>query len=218
MARVVTIRFDQGTLVLDDLDAHGFKFDDSWFAPHFEFRFPKFGEVTVDGVTVEVRQALEPWHVLGEEGALGGTARYVDSSLERVQVTCAGLVPSRHVLMCGGQTVPLAPTGTAGEGVSGIRYRAWKPPSALHPTIGIHSPLVFDVVDTWSGRSLGGCRYHVFHPGGKSPDTFPVNSHEAESRRLARFEENGHTPGTLVTLAPYLNPEYPNTLDLRRTR
>lgn len=206
------------TSVLDDLAAHGFTFDEAWFRPHFEFRFPKFGQVTVDGVTVEVRQALEPWHVLGEEGAVGGTARYVDSSLERVQVKCNGLVPSRHVLMCGGQTVPLAPTETAGEGVSGVRYRAWQPPSALHPTIGIHSPLVFDVVDTWSGRSLGGCRYHVFHPGGKSPETFPVNSNEAEGRRLARFEAIGHTPGTLVAPAPYLNPEYPNTLDLRRTR
>ena len=206
------------TSVLDDLAAHGFTFDEDWFRPHFEFRFPKFGEVTVDGVTVEVRQALEPWHVLGEEGAVGGTARYVDSSLERVQVKCSGLVPSRHVLMCGGQTVPLAPTETAGEGVAGIRYRAWQPPSALHPTIGIHSPLVFDVVDTWSGRSLGGCRYHVFHPGGKSPDTFPINSNEAEGRRLARFEAIGHTPGRLVAPAPYLNPDYPNTLDLRRTR
>ena len=147
-----------------------------------------------------------------------GMRGYVDSSLERVQVKCAGLVPSRHVIMCGGQTVPLAPTGTAGEGVAGVRYRAWQPPSALHPTIGIHSPLVFDVVDTWSGRSLGGCRYHVFHPGGKAPETFPVNSNEAEGRRLARFEAIGHTAGTLLAPALYDNPEYPHTLDLRRTR
>jgi uncharacterized protein (DUF2126 family)/transglutaminase-like putative cysteine protease len=204
--------------VLDDLEAHGFSLDPAWFAPHFEFRFPKFGEVTAGGVTLEARQALEPWHVLGEEGAIGGTARYVDSSLERLQIKASGLVPSRHVIMCGGHSVPLAPTGTAGEGVAGIRYRAWQPPSALHPTIGIHSPLVFDIIDTWSGRSLGGCRYHVFHPGGKSPDTFPVNSNEAEGRRLARFESIGHSPGTLVAPAPYYNPEYPNTLDLRRTQ
>jgi uncharacterized protein (DUF2126 family)/transglutaminase-like putative cysteine protease len=202
--------------VIADLRAAGFDFREDWFAPHFEFRFPKFGDATFGGVTVEVRQALEPWHVLGEEGAIGGTARYVDSSVERLQVKAEGMVPGRHVILCNGRHVPLAPTGTNGEGAAGIRYRAWQPPSALHPTIGIHSPLVFDIADTWTGRSLGGCRYHVFHPGGKSPDTFPINSYEAEGRRLARFESNGHTAGQFVVPQPYANPDYPYTLDLRR--
>ncbi len=201
--------------VIADVKAVGIDLEADWFLPHFEFRFPCFGEVTAGGVALEVRQALEPWHVLGEEGTPGGTARYVDSSLERVQVRCRGLVPGRHVVLCGGKRVPITPTGTNGEGVAGVRFRAWQPPSALHPTIGIHSPLVFDVVDTWSGRSLGGCRYHVFHPGGKAPDTFPVNSYEAEGRRLARFENIGHTPGKIEVPAARKNPDYPFTLDLR---
>ncbi|MGI9524030.1 MAG: DUF2126 domain-containing protein [Hyphomicrobiaceae bacterium] len=202
--------------VLEDLNANDFAFRGEWFAPHFEFRFPAYGSVCHGGVRLEVRQALEPWHVLGEEGAVGGTARYVDSSLERLQVMCTGLVPGRHTILCQGQRVPLMETGVWGEGVAGIRYRAWQPPTALHPTIGIHSPLTFDIVDTWSNRSIGGCRYHVFHPGGKSPDTFPVNSYEAEGRRLARFEAIGHTPGDVTLPPPIVNPDYPSTLDLRR--
>jgi len=202
--------------IITDVQAAGFDLDADWFLPHFEFRFTYFGEVTAGGVTMEIRQALEPWHVLGEESAVGGTARYVDSSLERVQVRCQGMIPGRHVILCGGKRVPLAPTGTNGEGVAGIRFRAWQPPSALHPTIGIHSPLVFDVVDTWTGRSLGGCRYHVFHPGGKSPDTFPINAYEAEGRRLSRFENIGHTAGHIDLPEAYENPDYPFTLDLRR--
>ncbi len=202
--------------VISDLVAAGFAFDSAWFAPHFEFRFPKFGDVNHGGVQLEIRQALEPWYVLGEEGIIGGTARYVDSSVERLQVKCQGLVPGRHVIQCGGVEVPLAPTGTNGEGVAGIRFRAWQPPSALHPMIGIHSPLTFDIIDMWSGRALGGCRYHVFHPGGKAPETFPVNAYEAEGRRLARFEPMGHTAGTQLVPQPYDNPDYPYTLDLRR--
>jgi len=201
--------------VIADLTRAGYPVEAEWFLPHHEFRFSKFGETTQSGVTIELRQALEPWYVLGETGAIGGTARYVDSSLERLQVKCAGLTPERHVVTCGGLRVPLAPTGVNGEGVAGIRYRAWQPPNALHPTIGIHTPLTIDVVDTWSNRSVAGCRYHVFHPGGKAPETFPINSYEAEGRRLSRFETTGHTPGPVAEPQGPPNPDYPFTLDLR---
>ena len=144
-----------------------------WFAPHFEFRFPQFGDLEVKNICLEIRQALEPWHVLGEEPGPGGTVRYVDSSLERVQVKARGLTDSRHVISVGGVAIPLHPTGTNGEYVAGVRYRAWQPPNCLHPTIGLHTPLVFDIVDTWNGRSIGGCTYHVAHPGGRNYDDVP---------------------------------------------
>jgi uncharacterized protein (DUF2126 family) len=187
-----------------------------WFAPHLEFRFPRYGDFTVRGIEIELRHALEPWHVMGEEGAVGTTVRYVDSSVERVQVKTAGMAPDRYVLTCNGVPLPLQPTGTVGEFVASVRYRAWQPPSALHPTIGVHAPLVFDLVDTWSARSLGGCQYHVAHPGGRSFETFPVNAFEAESRRLARFFRFGHTPGKVEPGLPTPNAEHPFTLDLRR--
>ncbi len=202
--------------VLGDLEAHGFRFDPAWFDPHFEFRFPSFGSVTYEGINLELRQALEPWHVMGEQGVVGGTARYVDSSLERLQVKATGLTDDRHVIVCGGQRVPLAATGAQGEGVAGVRYRAWQPPMCLHPTIGIHTPLVFDIIDTWTGRALGGCRYHVSHPGGKYFDTMPVNAFEAEGRRHSRFEPRGHSPGPLAVPAAHRNADYPATLDLRQ--
>ncbi|MGE0767690.1 MAG: DUF2126 domain-containing protein [Hyphomicrobiaceae bacterium] len=202
--------------VVDDLRAEGFDIDADWFLPHREFRFPRHGVIKAGGVEVEVRQALEPWHVLGEEGTIGGTARYVDSSLERVQVRVSGGTDDRYAVTCNGVELPLAETGTRGERVAGVRYRAWWPPSALHPTIGTHVPLVFDVVDTWTGRSIGGARYHVSHPGGRNFETFPVNSYEAEGRRLARFEQTGHTSGNMRPGRPIVNPDYPLTLDLRR--
>jgi uncharacterized protein (DUF2126 family) len=205
--------------VIAEMKAAGYAFDASWFAPHFEFRFPMVGEVQAQGIALTLRNALEPWHVMGEQGAPGGTARYVDSSLERIEVRVTGLNESRYVVTVNGQPLPLQPTGVAGEYVAGVRYKAWAPPSALHPTIAVHAPLTFDIVDTWMRRSLGGCQYHVAHPGGRNYDTFPVNSYEAESRRLSRFFRMGHTPGTLAvpaaTSAVPGSREFPFTLDLR---
>ena len=209
--------------VLTELGDAGFHFDPSWFAPHFEFRFPLVGQVRVDGAVVTLRNALEPWHVMGEESSAGGTARYVDSSLERIEVHVSGMNPSRHTVTVNGKPLPLQPTGVVGEYVASVRYKAWNPPSSLHPSIGVHAPLTVDLVDTWMKRSLGGCQYHVVHPGGRSYDSFPVNAYEAESRRLARFFRMGHTPGAMNQL-PSLKPnaqlhassEFPYTLDLRR--
>jgi uncharacterized protein (DUF2126 family) len=153
---------------------------------------------------------------MGEEGTSGGTVRYVDASVERLQVKVTGLAPSRYLVTCNGYAVPLRPTGGVGEFVGAVRYRAWQPSSALHPTIGVHSPLTFDLFDTWMNRSMGGCQYHVVHPGGRSHEKFPVNSFEAESRRLARFARVGHTPGTMTAVTPPAEPEFPFTLDLRK--
>jgi uncharacterized protein (DUF2126 family) len=202
--------------VIEELDDAGFPLRQEWFAPHFEFRFPRTGEFAARGAQFELRTALEPWHVMGEEGAPGGTVRYVDSSVERLQVRATGIVGDRHVLTCNGRAVPLQPTGNVGEYVAGVRYRAWQPASALHPTIPVHTPLVFDLVDTWMNRSMGGCQYHAAHPGGRNYDTFPVNAYEAEGRRLARFFRIGHTPGRIEVRAEPRNPNFPFTLDLRR--
>lgn len=228
--------------IVNDLKDAGYNFDISWFDPFFEFRFPHYGTVTVDNIQMELRLGIEPWHVLGEELSNSGTARFVDSSLERLQVKVSGFVPERHILVCNGCRVPLRSTGIKGEFVAGIRYKAWNPPSALHPTIGADAPLVLDVVDTWNDRVLGGCTYFVSHPGGRSFDTYPINSYEAESRQISRFWDFGHTPSTTIeSTAPVqfnpavsrfvaenkkslkidtpielINPEYPNTLDLRR--
>jgi len=202
--------------VLEDLRALGFTFDPAWFAPHIAFRFPVIGGVAVRDTELELRQALEPWHVLGEEAVAGGTARYVDSSVERVQARVTGWSPERFTLACNGAAVPLAPTGTAGEYVAGVRFKAWDPVSALHPTIGAQAPLIFDVYDAWSGRSLGGCTHHVAHPGGRNYETFPVNANEAEARRRARFFPFGHTPGTMAQPTPKPSRQHPRTLDLRR--
>ncbi|MCF8324519.1 MAG: transglutaminase family protein [Leadbetterella sp.] len=227
--------------VVNDLKDAGYDFDISWFNPFFEFRFPHHGCITVDNIQLEIRLGIEPWHVLGEELSNAGTSRFVDSSLERLQVKVSGIVPERHILLCKGCRIPLRSTGTKGEYVAGIRYKAWSPPSALHPNIGEDVPLVFDIVDTWNNRVLGGCTYFVTHPGGRSFDTYPVNSFEAESRKISRFWDFGHTPSSTVeqtapivntatvsrfvaqnktdllpdTPIELINPEYPSTLDLR---
>jgi uncharacterized protein (DUF2126 family)/transglutaminase-like putative cysteine protease len=202
--------------VMEDMGRAGYAFDSQWFAPHFEFRFPKIGEISSRGVHMTLRNALEPWHVMGEEGSAGGTVRYVDSSLERIEIMLTGLVDPRHRIAVNGVAVPLQPTGRVGEYVAGVRYRAWELPSGLHPTIGTHAPLTIDLVDTWMNRSLGGCQYHVAHPGGRNYVTFPVNAYEAESRRLARFFQHGHTPGALEVPPPQRSLEFPFTLDMRR--
>ena len=201
--------------VLTELNEAGYGFDMAWFEPHFEFRFPMIGQVRVNSIELTLRSALEPWHVMGEEGSSSGTARYVDSSLERVEVHVTGLNDNRYVVTVNGRALPLQNTGTVGEYVAGVRYKAWNPPSSLHPSIGVHAPLTFDVVDTWMERSLGGCQYHVAHPGGLSYASLPVNSYEAESRRLTRFLQMGHTPGKMQVSPAQPSREFPFTLDLR---
>ena len=201
--------------VIDDLRDAGYDFDLAWFAPHLAFRFPAIGSVTYHGVTLELRHGLEPWHVLGEQAVAGGTSRGVDSSVERLQIRVTGTAGSRYVITCNGRALPLSPTGVEGEAVAGLRYRAWQPPTALHPTIGVHTPLLFDVWDSWNETSLGGCTYHVAHPGGRNFETFPVNANEAEARRRARFSAMGHMPANTSPTAEPANPEHPLTLDLR---
>ncbi len=220
--------------VIDDLNSAGYAFSMDWLAPFFEFRYPHHGTLVAGDIQLDLHAATEPWHVLGEEVVTGGTARYVDSSVERLQVRATGLTDGRYVLTCNGRPVPLRSTGTRGEYVAGVRYRAWSPPSALHPKIGVQAPLTFDLIDSWNGRAIAGCRYHVTHPGGRSYETFPVNAFEAESRRVSRFWAYGHTPGDLPAPAdttgflpagaprpmapPPAEPDrdFPHTLDLRR--
>jgi uncharacterized protein (DUF2126 family)/transglutaminase-like putative cysteine protease len=201
--------------VIADMNAHGFAFDAAWFRPHWEFRFPLCGRVQYEGVGLELRTALEPWHVMGEEGAVGGTVRYVDSSVERLQVKASGHTIGRHKVLVNGRSTPLTPVAQ-NAGVAGVRFKAWQPAHGLHPTIAPHAPLTIEIWDQWRKRSLGGCTYHVAHPGGRNFEIFPVNAYEAEGRRLARFEPFGFTGGVFEPTREDANPDFPYTLDLRR--
>jgi uncharacterized protein (DUF2126 family) len=202
--------------VLTELRQSGYNFEEKWFASHLEFRFPKLGSITAEGVELELRQALEPWNVLAEETTSGGTVRRVDSSLERMQVKLSGFsTESRYVVACNGRKVPLAPTGEPGEAVAGVRYRARRLSAALHPTIPVHTPLVFDIIDRWKDRSIGRCIYHTGPPDGRKYTARPANAREAEERRLERFQESGHTLGPTVAPEQESDPTFPLTLDLR---
>jgi uncharacterized protein (DUF2126 family)/transglutaminase-like putative cysteine protease len=229
--------------VVSQLNEAGYAFDINWLEPFFEFRFPHIGRVKFKDVELSLRTAIEPWNVLGEEMSSSGTARFVDSSVERIELKATGLTGERYAVLCNGMRVPMANTGTKGEYVASVRYRAWQPPSALHPNLGVDTPLVFDIFDLWNGKSVAGCTYHVYHPGGRAYDTFPVNSFEAEGRRVSRFYNENHTQGVYtpkeeisteirryilekeqdtnerVVITPKIiepDPEYPHTFDLRK--
>ncbi len=222
---------------IKELNAAGYAIDPKWYAPFHEFRFPVCGRAHYEDVEIEVRTALEPWLVLGEEASAQRQARVVDSAVERLQVTCRRFDPGKYVMTCNGRALPMQSTGEAGTYVAGVRFKAWKSAFGLHPAIDVHAPLVFDLVDRALGRSVGGCVYHVAHPGGRAYDTFPVNAYEAEARRIARFWSWGHSAGdsqapawvrelqqrhgmsdvdSLREPIAEPNPDFPCTLDLRR--
>jgi uncharacterized protein (DUF2126 family) len=204
------------TEVLAHLRQAGYAFEEKWFAAQMSFRFPAIGTVTADGIELELRQALEPWNVLAEETTSGGTGRSVDSSLERLQVKLTGaLADSRYAVACNGRRVPLTPTGTRGELVAGVRYRARQLSASLHPTIPVQMPLVFDIIDRWKDRSIGRCMYHAGPPDGRVYTARPVDAAEAAERRRLRFQQTDppRTPIEIPEEEP--NVIFPTTLDLR---
>jgi uncharacterized protein (DUF2126 family) len=202
--------------VLAQLRRSGYSFKEKWFASHLEFRFPKIGSIAAEGVELELRQALEPWNVLAEETTSGRTVRSVDSSLERMQVKVSGFTTEcRYVVACNGRRVPLYPTGKPGEAVAGVRYRARRLSATLHPTIPVHAPLVFDIIDRWKERSIGRCTYHAGPPDGCTYTARPVNATEAEDRRLRRFQKSDHPLSVMAAPEEETNPIFPMTLDLR---
>ena len=202
--------------VLIQLRMFGYNFEEKWFASHLEFRFPKIGSIAAEGVVLELRRALEPWNVLAEQSTSGGTVRTVDSSLERVQVKVSGFTTeSRYVVACNSRRVPLCPTGELGEAVAGVRYRARRLSEELHPTIPVHAPLVFDIIDRWKERSIGRCIYHVGPPDGRMYPGRPLNAKEAEDRRMERFQKCGQVLGTMAAPEEEPNLIFPMTLDLR---
>ncbi|MDA0772803.1 MAG: transglutaminase family protein [Cyanobacteria bacterium] len=204
--------------VLRDLNNDGIALNAEHYRSHFEFRFPFYGKLSYNDINIELRYAIEPWHVLGEEAAAGGTARYVDSSLERLQVEVNGLVDPRYIICCNQRKLPLVASGKEGHYVAGIRYRAWQPYSGLHPSIPVQTPLIFDIVDTVNMRAVAGCSYHVSNPSGKNSTDFPINAREAEARRSSRFFNTGHNPGIIDKIPEEeINPSFPSTLDLRRS-
>lgn len=204
--------------VIHYLQNVGYGFSIDWFKPFLAFRFPTYGQVRVHDIELELRMALEPWHVLGEETQSGTTSRSVDSALERLQVRVNHFNLERYALTCNGYPVPLQSTAQQGEYIAGVRFKAWDATWTLHPTIPVHTPLVFDIIDRYHQRSLGGCTYHTQHPGGEAYEKFPINAREAESRMKACFEPFGHTPGTVAIPPALNNVEYPYTLDLRQTK
>jgi uncharacterized protein (DUF2126 family) len=120
------------------------------------------------------------------------------------------------VVACNGRKVPLAPAGESGEAVAGVRYRARRLSTALHPTIPVHSPLLFDIIDRWKDRSIGRCIYYTGPPDGHTYTVRPANAREAEERRLERFQESGHNLDPMVAPEQESDPTFPLTLDLRR--
>jgi uncharacterized protein (DUF2126 family) len=202
--------------VLGFLAERGLPLPEEAYRAFLELRCPVAGHFQAGEVTLEVRNALEPWNVLGEEPGASGTSRFVDSSLERIEVRCEGLVPERHAVLVNGCALPLKATGVAHEVAAGVRFRAWAPPHSLHAHLGIHHPLRFDVLDTWARRSLGACAYHVWHPEGRSYESAPLTRFEAAARRAQRFTVEGPLPWPVEARATASHPETPWTLDLRR--